>query len=646
MSMYDLSAYMDVFMEEADELLLYMDTELMRMESEGLQEEMIHGLFRAAHTLKGSSAAMGFQPIAHLTHELEHLLDHVRNDRLTVTSPMMTLLYACVDRLKAYRDQLMERAELVEADDLIEQLRTIILTAAHADADRQLFQSDHAPASANRLLIRLSESSPMKLARAHLIVQSLSAYGAIQAIDPPISLIAEQDMPSELRVTFTAAGHDLEQVVRELQTMVDVDRVVMLDDREEVSATPAVSSEEKQHAASRNHKLQSIRVDVARLESLINLVGELMIDHSRIEQLQQLIRQEFPNHPYVAELSTVCSHASQVMIELQDGVMKSRMLPVDYLFARFPRMLRDLADGLGKRARLEISGKETELDRTVIEEIGDPLIHLLRNAIDHGIEMPEERRLAGKPEEGIIRISAVHEENQVVIRIIDDGKGIDTGVILEKAIEKGVVTEEEGKELSEQDIMMLIFRPGFSTSQQITDVSGRGVGMDIVLTHIEKIGGLIQVESKPGKETMFTIKLPLTLAIISGLLVEVSKQVYIIPMTNVVEIIRITSDQLESAGQYHSFEYRGGLLPLKHLNRLLDIEGTDSREGMQYLVIIGLGDKKAALVVDRLIGNQEIVVKSLGRIIANTKGVTASTILGNGHVGFILDVQDLIQRSV
>ncbi|MCY9597721.1 chemotaxis protein CheA, partial [Paenibacillus chitinolyticus] len=391
-------------------------------------------------------------------------------------------------------------------------------------------------------------------------------------------------------------------------------------------------------------KSPTIRVSVERLEHLMNLVGELVIDQTRIHQVERTQRRRFADET-VDELGHIADHLSRIIGDLQESVMKTRMLPIEQLFNRFPRMIRDLSRMLGKEIELVLEGKDTELDRTLIEEIADPLIHLIRNAVDHGIEKPEVRTLSGKTAGGVLTIRAAHEDNQVVIYVQDDGAGIDPARMIRSALQKGVITQEEAGQLSEREAVELIFRPGFSTASTVSDVSGRGVGMDIVRSHIEKLNGLIDIETRLGQGTCFKIKLPLTLAIIVGLQVKLGGRTFIVPMSNIAEIVRVNPDEIRSIQGQSVIVLRNQVIPVARLHDYFQIPYTANTGSHIPLVIVGSAEKRLALAVDELIGNQEIVIKSLGPYIGKVDGIAGATILGDGNVALILEIASIIGRT-
>lgn len=581
-----LSEYREVFLEELEEQLQLMDEEILKLEREEDSSRIVQALFRAAHTLKGSSAAMGFDIMKQLTHEMEQLLDLVRSGKRTVTGVLIDRLFQALDHLKLLKLDIVDGGggtgidisacvrqlqsfangtEDAEAAETVELPETEEITGyAETDAAKAkpvLALNYRLKASecldqgrqVNWISVRISSSCPIKGARAFVIQSSLAELGEVLYTQPDLEELEEQaegateilylhagDRGQEELEAFTLALMDVEAVLVEA---VSSEEIELVQPSTVQTAVKTAGPEEGSGQTSGKAKSQTIRVSVERLEHLMNLVGELVIDQTRIHQVERTQRRRFTDDS-VEELGHISDHLSRIIGDLQESVMKTRMLPIEQLFNRFPRMIRDLSRDLGKEIELVIEGKDTELDRTLIEEIADPLIHLIRNAVDHGIEDPGVRTANGKAAKGTLTIRAAHEDNQVVIYVEDDGAGIHAEKIRASAIAKGVISPEEASYLSEMESVDLIFSPGFSTAAVVSEVSGRGVGMDIVKSHIEKLNGLIEIHTTVGKGTTFKIKLPLTLAIIEGLLVKLAAQTFIIPMSNISEIVRVTREDI------------------------------------------------------------------------------------------------------
>ncbi|MFC3799372.1 chemotaxis protein CheW [Cohnella sp. GCM10012308] len=714
-----LSEYKEVFLEELDEQLQLMDEVIMQLERDCESSEVIQSLFRAAHTLKGSSAAMGFEEMKRLTHRMEHLLDLVRSKERTVTPSMIDLLFRALDNLKLMKEDILkqdcitvdvsaclhalERFDSEEAGAAAGasgavQTQAVVPDSAAVRPELSLSIRLHMKSALEQglrlswLCVRLSPDCFIQGARAYVIQTMLTEWGELLLASPDYESIGESGGDA-LELTYLYAGTQepgelaamaagladvasahAEAVLLE-ETELDyrgpasaVADIADAQEREDALSVSALLIDESAAAAeapsrqpepfsssstsapatppsaAAKPKAQTIRVSVERLDDLMNLVGELVIDQTRIQQVARTQRRRFQDDS-VGELGHIADHLSRIIGDLQESVMKARMLPIEQLMGRFPRMIRDLSRDLGKELELVMEGQDTELDRTLIEEIADPLIHLIRNAVDHGLELPEVRERAGKPRQGILRIKAAHEDNQVVICVEDDGAGINPAKMRSSAVNKGIITQEEADALGDREAIDLIFRPGFSTAQQVSDVSGRGVGMDIVASHIEKLNGMIDIRSELGRGTTFKIKLPLTLAIIVGLLVKCGGQTLIIPMSNIAEIVRVPVEEIRSVRGQPVVLIRNQVIPVADIRERFGVTQTEDAAKQIPLVIIGSAEKRLALTVDELIGNQEIVIKSLGAYIGKVDGIAGATILGDGNVALILEISALFAKS-
>ncbi|RCX14434.1 two-component system chemotaxis sensor kinase CheA [Fontibacillus phaseoli] len=682
-----LSEYREVFLEELEEQLQLMDEEILKLEREENSHGVVQSLFRAAHTLKGSSAAMGFDVMKQLTHEMEQLLDLVRSGKRAVTGALIDRLFHALDHLKLLKLDIVDGGggtgidisacvqELhsfangaEEVRQGVEQAVSPVQPVADKMESAPLRTSSVKPVllldtrlkvsecqdqgrQVNWIFVRISSSCPIKGARAFVIQSSLAEWGEVLYTHPELEDMEEHSSePTE--IAYLHAGQRNREELRALtMDLMDVETVriepVSTEEIELVQPSPVLSAPktagQEDASSPAKTKQQTIRVNVERLEHLMNLVGELVIDQTRIHQVERIQRRRFTDDS-VEELGHISDHLSRIIGDLQESVMKTRMLPIEQLFNRFPRMIRDLSRDLGKEIELVIEGKDTELDRTLIEEIADPLIHLIRNAVDHGIEAPGVREAAGKSPKGTLTIRAAHEDNQVVIYVEDDGAGIHAEKVKASAMAKGVITQEEASYLSEPEAVELIFRPGFSMAAVVSDVSGRGVGMDIVKSHIEKLNGLIEIHTVIGKGTTFKIKLPLTLAIIDGLLVKLAGQTYIIPMSNISEIVRVTREDIVTVRGQSVILLRNQVIPVARIHEYFHLPVTEHSKQNISLVIVGSAEKRLALVVDELIGNQEIVIKSLGSYIGKVTGIAGGTILGDGSVALIMEIVGIISK--
>ncbi|NOU95167.1 chemotaxis protein CheA [Paenibacillus sp. LMG 31456] len=659
--MEDLSAYREAFIEELVDQLERMEQDLLSMEKD-TSEEIVQSIFRSAHTIKGSSAAMGFDEMKSLTHEVEHLLDMVRGNKLEVDYRLVNLLFGALDVLKALRDEYMRGHNYSDISKLLYDLRNF---AKGAEALPQLknlpgltleqsLRLEEAVESGLHLLriqLSLTDDCPMKAARFHLIAQEITnQYGAIILSEPSVWFNQEDVTADEAyseSVFLVSTSLDIRDVQNQASLLTDVRFANVEPYKSQLSkqeGTPLPGPKETVVEEKSKQGPQTIRVSVERLEHLMNLVGELLIDQTSLSQLKQSVSHRFANEPFVERLSDITDHMSSIVEELQESVMKARMLPIEHLFNRFPRMVRDLSQKLDKEIELVLEGMETELDRTLIEEIGDPLIHLIRNAVDHGIEPAEVRVGKGKRARGRVRLNSYHEDNQVVITVEDDGAGIIPERIKASALRKGIISEEEAGRLSDHGAICLIFQPGFSTAASVSEVSGRGVGMDIVRNQIERLNGLIDIQSTPDLGTCFTVRIPLTLAIITGLMVKVCDRDFVIPMNNVIEIVRVPMEEIQTVQGESVIVIRDQVIPLVWLCDALQYTKGKIQGKFIPIVVVGSAEKKLALAVDELLGNQEIVIKTLGTFLGKIPFIAGATILGNGRVALILEISYLIQK--
>lgn len=567
------------FLIEADELINSLDANLITLEEKPDDLDLLNEIFRAAHTIKGTSGFLGLETIMSLTHKMEDVLNKLRKGTLKVTSQIMDVLLESVDMLKILIEDVSEKRD-VERDI------TGVVARLTAISEGKSPESETDSASSEPAADEKSDGKD----------------------------IGADDSPKE------ESGNN-------------------------AGSTEKTASTNNLNGA-KKHKDQTIRVDVKRLDTLMNLMGELVLSRNSLMQSRNVFIKEHESLSGVEELTRSTTQVSFITSELQDAVMKMRMLPIGKVFGKFPRVVRDLSRESGKKISLEIFGEETELDKSLIEEIGDPLVHLIRNSCDHGIEAEEDRIAAGKSGIGTIRLGASQEGSNIVITIEDDGKGLDIAAIKTKAIERGLATEESVARMTDKEIFRFIFNPGFSTAKVITDVSGRGVGMDVVRTNIEKLKGIIDVESTKGVGSKISLKIPLTLAIIQGLLIVSEGETFIVPLASVLEIRRITREDIESVNQRDVIILRDGVLPIVNLNRLLKGNTRDNGENDHpYIVIVGLAEKRLGLIIDELIGQEEVVIKTMGEMLGVTDGVAGATILGDGRVRLIIDLIGLFNLA-
>lgn len=664
----DLNQYIDVFVEEAKEHLQSMNEALLELEKDITNISLVNEIFRVAHTLKGMSGTMGFTNMANLTHEMENVLQGVRNQEIILNEDVIDIIFECFDVLDYSVNIIASEGKEVQDDysNLIYKLRAIlkedILEESYDENSYEKinFLNEYVlniikearikGLTSFKIDITLSPKCMLKSARAFIIFNTLESIGDIVYSNPSVEDIEDEKFDLKFSIIFVSEV-DLERLKKELNSISEIDNISITaiekadlvevgedvkDEAKKVSKFQEKSfkAKEKNKVINRDSRVgKTVRVDIDRLDNLMNLVSELIIIKTRMDDLSGVSSKE--------NMTEAIEYLERITTNLHDAVMKVRMVPVERVFNRFPRMVRDLSKELNKEINLEMSGEDTEVDRTVIDEIGDPLIHIIRNSIDHGIETPEERVKYGKSKEGTVELKAYADGNNVVIEVIDDGKGINVNEIKEKAIEKGIINRQEGELLSQEEIITLLFAPGFSTSEEVSDVSGRGVGLDVVKSKIEAINGSIEMDSEINKGTKFIIRIPLTLAIIQALLVKLDDETYAIPLSSITEITSITKDDVRNIQGQEIFLYRGKTIPIVKLNELMEIESTDVLD--EYvIVVVRKGEKQAGLLVDELIGQQEIVIKPLGKYLSNIKYLSGATILGNGSISLILDVNSII----
>ena len=681
--------YMDMFLDESHEHLQSLNEGLLRLEENMEEISVVNDIFRNAHTLKGMSATMGFAKIAELTHEMEDVLDLVRKEQLKLNEDIMDTLFKCLDSLEQMVDSVGngEAEDVVDVSDLVAKLSSISkgtpppaaapaaggAAAAPAAGDASggaggdlgiddidldvMKKAKDAGMNVFHVKVTLMESCVLKAARSVMVMHALDEIGDVIKSVPPAEDLEQEKFERSFDIVVATAS-DAEAVTNAVDTVseiedigveeLDPDALAKPAEPAPAAATPAAAAAAPKKAAApakkegakaaapkKQHQSQSVRVDIEKLDTLMNLMGELVINKVRLEQIGQTHR--------MSDLMETLEQMDRVTGDLQNIVMKVRMVPVSAVFNRFPRMVRDVSKELGKEINLTIEGEETELDRTVIDEIGDPIMHLLRNSLDHGVESPDAREAKGKPRVGEVGLIARHEGNNVVIMITDDGAGIDASKIRRKAVEKGMITQDEADRLDDADAVRLIFLPGFSTAEQITDISGRGVGMDVVRSKIEALSGHVDVETHIDEGSVFKIKLPLTLAIIQAMLVRVQEEMYAIPLTSIDSTVNIEPTDIQTIQNKEVIVLRGEIIPIVRMEEALQVPHVKDSEEL-FVVVVHAGEAKAGIVVDNLIGQQEIVIKTLGNLFAGLKLFGGATVLGDGRVALILDVATMIQQ--
>lgn len=666
----DINQYLDIFVEESKEHLQYMNDLLLGLEKEDSDMESLNELFRIAHTLKGMAGTMGFSNMTNLTHDMEDVLQAIRDGEIVVTTDVVDILFECFDALEMYINYIAENGQENDEsnDELIKKLSDIL----HKENNSQDIKENGGnknkgyefneyvldvlkEAKSNKMKIynidvTLNKDCMLKSARAFIVFNTLEELSEIVYSEPSAEDIEDEkfDLEFSLIIITKHEKHEIEDALYSISeldkieiTPIEIDSKIKTKKEEIKKSTSSKGKGNNKETNTKNSPSKgmksnrigkTVRVDIDRLDNLMNLVSELIIIKTRMEEMSDKSSKE--------DMNEAIEYLERITTSLHDAVMKVRMVPIERVFNRFPRMVRDLSKELDKEINLEMSGEETEVDRTVIDEIGDPLIHLIRNSIDHGIEHPEERLEAGKSEVGTVKLKSYPDGNNVVIEVEDDGKGIDIEKVKQKAMDNNLITENKAENMTKEEAIDLLFNAGFSTADAITDVSGRGVGLDVVKSKIESIGGLIEVSTEIGKGTKFSIRIPLTLAIIQALLIKLKDEIYAIPLSSIAEITNINKNSIRDVQGQEIILYRDKTLPIVRLNKLLEIDENNQKDDLT-IVIVRKGDKEAGLIIDELIGQQEIVIKPLGKFLSSTKYLAGATILGNGRISLILDVNSL-----
>ncbi|PLT34193.1 chemotaxis protein CheA [Bacillus sp. V5-8f] len=685
----DMNQYLEVFIDESKEHLQTCSEQLLELEKHPDNLAIVNEIFRSAHTLKGMSATMGYEDLANLTHKMENVLDAIRNQKITLSPEIFDVIFEAVDDLEAMVLSISEGGDgKRDVTKVVAQLQLIEkgespLVGVTADAEvaataapvkqegmkgeydefelTVLQQSREQGFQSYEITIALREDCLLKAARVFMVFEVLEKTGEVIKSLPSAEQLEEEQFDQEFLVTFLTK-EPKEDLIKKIMKVSEVEKVEIneidcLTVREEESEQseklvqpadsvilppadvpkPEARQEETKTKASNTKQAnnKTIRVNIERLDILMNLFEELVIDRGRLEQISRDLNNQ--------ELHETVERMSRISGDLQTIILNMRMVPVETVFNRFPKMVRTLARDLNKKIYLEIVGAETELDRTVIDEIGDPLVHLLRNAIDHGVETPEVRRANGKSEEGTVLLKAYHSGNHVFIEITDDGAGISREKVLRKALKNGIVSEQTASSLTDKQVYELIFASGFSTAEKISDVSGRGVGLDVVKNTIESLGGTVSIDSREGAGSTFLIQLPLTLSIISVMLVEIQKEKFAIPLSSIIETAIIRKEDIMNAHSQQVIDFRGKVLPLLFLKDIFEVPCFSEDDEFLSVVIVRKGDKMAGLVVDSFIGQQEIVLKSLGNYLNSAFAISGATILGDGQVALIVDCNSLIK---
>ena len=700
----DVSQYLEIFLDETNEHLQNLNTQILELESDPENMDNINEIFRAAHSLKGMAGTMGYKRMQNLTHDMENVFSEVRNGNIKVKPEMIDVLFQCLDALEEYKNNIQETSDegTNDNENLIKALNDILNGGkTEAPAAKEEVSADTAAAPAAEAVtegtekwndiafddsqirvireamkqgknvyginVVVQETCILKAARAFLVFKAVEEKGEIIVSMPSAQDVEDEKFDKDFTL-IVLSDYSLDEIIKAAESVSEIAQVTggVLElektknyHSEEETAEPveekkeAVAEvkaepkrEEKKPAAAAKAPEKkpankpvvnrTVRVDIEKLDSLMNLVSELIIAKN------SLVAASSSDQGNNTAFNEQIEYLENVTTNLHESVMKVRMVPIESVVVKFPRMIRDLSKKLDKKMELYMTGEETELDRTVVDEIGDPLMHLLRNSADHGLESAEVRAQRGKPEQGSIFLDAYQDGNNVVIEVRDDGNGIDVEAVKNKAIERNLVTAEQAANMPEKDIINLLFQPGFSTSEKVTDVSGRGVGLDVVKSKIESLSGEVEVKSKWGEGSTWTIRLPLTLAIIQALMVVVGGEKYAISLGSIQTIEDISPKDIKLVENKEVINLRGTVIPLIRLTEVLDVESTRSPEDNLIVVIVKKGDKMAGLVIDELIGQQEIVIKSLGKYIKQCKFISGATILGDGEVALILDANALL----
>ncbi|MCB0208486.1 MAG: chemotaxis protein CheA [Anaerolineae bacterium] len=671
---------LELFIDEVNEYLQVIESSLLQLEEQASSPETLNLIFRAAHTIKALAGTVGHQRMADLTHAMESLFDAMRNHQLTPTQQIVDELFGVVDILKILRDEIInQKASNVDITAVLSQLHKLLDRNSQATSSKKEQVSVKNPLTPEQIAqikkfqedeqsileIEIATDAKTFAPAARLMQAAMALLDAGQVISqsPTMEELSNGKHDNDLVIILATKLKD--QAIKELLGDVadlsnfqvrpfEVNAPVTTSVESVVTPppppTPVAVPKNNNASASVNNTSKTVRISVERLDALINLVGELVTNRNRLKQVEETLRSEYGKDETVGELSESSTHMGRLIDQLQEEVMRARMLPISHLFDKLPRLVRDVARTSEKQVNLIIEGAATELDRSVIEVIGDPLIHLLRNAVDHGLETPEQRLAANKSDTGTVKLTAAHLEGRVVITVEDDGKGIDPDRVRQSAVKRKLITPERAAQLSNEEAIDLIFQPNLSTAEKLTEVSGRGVGMDVVRTNVERLGGSVFVESVLGQGTVFRVTLPLTLAIIETMLVELWNTVYAIPITGINDVLYFSDTKTDTIGGMPAIRWRGAVLPLINLRqsfsdpRLSDIPKPIGVK--QAIVTVTWGKQRCGLIVDRIIGKQGIVVKSLNSIAGEVPGISGCTILGDGRVALIIDIPGLINAEL
>ncbi|GAA9154321.1 chemotaxis histidine kinase/response regulator CheAY2 [Helicobacter pylori] len=660
--MDDLQEIMEDFLIEAFEMNEQLDQDLVELEHNPEDLDLLNRIFRVAHTIKGSSSFLNLNILTHLTHNMEDVLNRARKGEIKITPDIMDVVLRSIDLMKTLLVTIRDTGSDTnngkenEIEEAVKQLQAI--TSQNLEGAKEGTKEAPQKESQEEAKEEIEENQKNK-AKAPTAKNFASDNPLADEPDLDYTNMSAEEVEAEIeRLLNKRQEADKERRAQKKQESKPKQEVAPKTEtpktetpKTETPKAPKTETKAKAKADTEENKApsigveQTVRVDVRRLDHLMNLIGELVLGKNRLIRIYGDVEERYDGEKFLEELNQVVSSISAVTTDLQLAVMKTRMQPVGKVFNKFPRMVRDLSRELGKSIELIIEGEETELDKSIVEEIGDPLIHIIRNSCDHGIEPLEERRRLNKPETGKVQLSAYNEGNHIVIKISDDGKGLDPVMLKEKAIEKGVISERDAEGMSDREAFNLIFKPGFSTAKVVSNVSGRGVGMDVVKTNIEKLNGIIEIDSEVGVGTTQKLKIPLTLAIIQALLVGVQEEYYAIPLSSVLETVRISQDEIYTVDGKSVLRLRDEVLSLVRLSDIFKVDAILESNSDVYVVIIGLADQKIGVIVDYLIGQEEVVIKSLGYYLKNTRGIAGATVRGDGKITLIVDVGAMMDMA-
>ncbi|GAA8065750.1 chemotaxis histidine kinase/response regulator CheAY2 [Helicobacter pylori] len=660
--MDDLQEIMEDFLIEAFEMNEQLDQDLVELEHNPEDLDLLNRIFRVAHTIKGSSSFLNLNILTHLTHNMEDVLNRARKGEIKITPDIMDVVLRSIDLMKTLLVTIRDTGSDTnngkenEIEEAVKQLQAI--TSQNLEGAKETSGTKEASKEEVKKENKEEAKEEIKENKAKAPTAENPASDNPLADEPDLDYtnMSTEEVEAEIeRLLNKRQEADKERRAQKKQEEQAKPKQEVTPTKEtpktEAPKAPKAETKAKAKADTEENKApsigveQTVRVDVRRLDHLMNLIGELVLGKNRLIRIYSDVEERYDGEKFLEELNQVVSSISAVTTDLQLAVMKTRMQPVGKVFNKFPRMVRDLSRELGKSIELIIEGEETELDKSIVEEIGDPLIHIIRNSCDHGIEPLEERRRLNKPETGKVQLSAYNEGNHIVIKISDDGKGLDPVMLKEKAIEKGVISERDAEGMSDREAFNLIFKPGFSTAKVVSNVSGRGVGMDVVKTNIEKLNGIIEIDSEVGVGTTQKLKIPLTLAIIQALLVGVQEEYYAIPLSSVLETVRISQDEIYTVDGKSVLRLRDEVLSLVRLSDIFKVDAILESNSDVYVVIIGLADQKIGVIVDYLIGQEEVVIKSLGYYLKNTRGIAGATVRGDGKITLIVDVGAMMDMA-